>query len=135
MFLQLNIKLMQKESNNKILEDLALEFKVSKRTIIRALKGASKNIYGAPAQRSQKIREEAAKRHYHPNPAARAFATGQHNVVGLLNPGGSNNSYISSSALRGITDALTLQSWTLGVMGSRVDLSLLTEEPFQGIFI
>ena len=89
-----------------MLEKIATEAGVSKRTVHRILEGVNKEVWPSIIRRSEKIRKIAAELGYRPNTAARAVATGQFHAVGLILSSELFRSTLPHGLLKGICEKL-----------------------------
>src|ERR1017187_4920803 len=103
-----------------ILDQIAQELGVSKKTVSRVLGGKRSPVYHKATERSRQILEIARRLKYRPNAAAKAVVTGKfHCVTLLLSPLREEYSVIMPGLLDGMYDGLAEQNYHL--MMARVE--------------
>ncbi|MEX0654644.1 MAG: LacI family DNA-binding transcriptional regulator [Phycisphaeraceae bacterium] len=89
-----------------LLEDIAEQMGVSRRTVAAVLSGQSQPVRSAAQRRARQIRALADQMGYRPNAAARAISTGRFHQIGLLVGTGASTSTVPWRLERALTSQL-----------------------------
>jgi LacI family transcriptional regulator len=98
-----------------VLDEIAVEVGVSRRTVAAVLGGSYEPRYAAARRRAVLIRQAADRMGYRPNAAAKAVSTGRFRNVGLLMGTHYERSNFTRELIRGIHDGLVSQSMQLTI--------------------